>query len=173
MCDINWLNIGKLTKPQGLKGEIRMLYSGNDPDSLKLVKNIRAIKSDGSSVELEIERIRSAKNLLILKFRGLDRIEDVEKLPGSQIFANRLDLGELEDGEYYWDDLIGMKVYDESDDLIGELTKIFETGSNDVYVVSHDGIDILIPAIEEVILKVDVENNKMYVHLLEGMRDDL
>jgi 16S rRNA processing protein RimM len=172
MCDIKRLVVGKITKPQGLKGEVRMHYYGNDPDALKHVKNARLIKSDGSAVDLLLERIRVNKNTFILKFKGIDHIDDTEDLLGSLVHINRAELTELEENEYYWEDLLGMRVYDETGELIGEIRNIFETGSNDVYVVKHRGKEILIPAIMDVIKKVDINEKKMHIHFLQGMRDD-
>jgi 16S rRNA processing protein RimM len=164
--------VGKLTKTQGLKGEIRMQYYGNSPDELKLLKDARIVKSDGSAIDIELEKVRESKNTHILKFKGVDSIDDAEKLIGSFVHIDIAELKELEKNEYYWDDLIGMSVYDNTGELIGRLASIFETAGNDVYVVKRGIKELLIPAIEDVIKEVDVDNKKMCVHLLKGMRDD-
>ena len=173
MGEIKELIIGKLTKTHGLKGEIRMNYYGNDdPDSLLSLSKVRVVATDNTTIDLKLERARKSKVFLILKFNGIDSISDVESLVGGVVYANKTELKNPEEDEYYWDDLIGMRVYDEEKVLIGELTSIFETKSNDVYVVKSGSKEILIPAIKDVIKEVDVDNKKMRVHLLKGMRDD-
>jgi len=167
-----WLLIGTLTKAQGLKGEIRMSYLGNSPDELDGLKSVRVTKSNGEEIELEILRVRKGNSFLILKFKDIDSIEDVECLASASVYADRADLKELEESEYYYDDLIGIAVYDESGELIGNVESIFETGSNDVYVVKRGSKELLIPAIADVIKEVDIGNKVMRVHLLEGMKDD-
>lgn len=172
MCEAKSLVIGKITKPQGLKGEVRMHYYGNDPDSLVGLKDARIVKSNGDKIDIKIKRIRRAKNILILSFNGVDSIEDAQILTGSLVHVKRTDLTKLEDNEYYQEDIIGIQVYNESGELIGTLDSVFETGSNDVYVVKRGKKEILIPAISQVIKEVDIAKKTMRVHLLEGMRDD-
>jgi len=173
MSDINWLAIGKLTKPNGLKGDIRMFYFGDDPLSLGKGTALRVIKGDGLSVELVIQRIRASKNALILKFSGFDSIDDVKNLSGGVVHIDKAVLKQPNEDEYFWNDLIGMLVYDEKNELLGTLENIFTTGSNDVFVITKEKNELLLPAIKDVIKTVDVKNKVMHVHLLEGMRDDL
>ncbi len=173
MGDKDRLIIGRLTKPHGLKGELKMHYFGSDPDSLKHLKDAFVVKSDSSEMILEIKGVRASKNVFILKFDGIDSIDDALSIVGACVHINKSELEELAEGEYYWDDLIGVIVYDENGELIGELTDIFHTRANDVYVVKHGGKELLIPAVSDVIMKVDINNKTMHVHLLEGMRDDI
>ncbi|MCD8106265.1 MAG: ribosome maturation factor RimM [Lachnospiraceae bacterium] len=146
--------------------------------------------------ELEIERVRFFKNLVIVKFRGLDRIEDVEGFRGCALYVTRENAVRLEDGEYFIADLIGLTVYADEpvcgeentnscEDraagetpetasgqafLLGELSDVLQTGANDVYEVTlTDGREVLIPAIRQCILDVDLEKGTMLVHLLEGL----
>lgn len=167
------IEIGKLTKPHGLKGEIRMHYYGSDPSDLKAGMKLKAVKSNKEEVELEILRVRVTKNALILSFFGIDSIDDTAPIIQSSVHVKKTDLKSLEDDEYYWDDLIGMEVYDLSGELLGRVESIFETGSNDVYVIKKGKDELMIPAIAEVIKEVDTVNKVMRVDLLEGMRDDL
>jgi len=173
MCEAKEIVIGKITKPQGLKGEVRMHYFGNDPDSLAGIKSVGIVKSGAEKIYLKIKRIRAAKNVFILNFIGIDSIKDAEPLIGCEVVVKRSDLPSLDEDEYYWEDLIGIQVYDESGDLLGTLDSVLETGSNDVYVVKNGKEEILIPAISKVIKEVDIKGKTMRVHLLEGMRDDL
>ncbi|MCD8336928.1 MAG: ribosome maturation factor RimM [Lachnospiraceae bacterium] len=150
-------------------------------------------KNTAAMRELEIEQVKFFKNLVILKFRGLDRIEDVEGFRGCALYVTRENAVKLEEGEYFIADLIGLDVYaDELPDkagsaaeakgadsgapaygsscFLGELTDVLQTGANDVYEVTlEDGREVLIPAIRQCILDVDIEKGTMLVHLLEGL----
>lgn len=150
-----------------------MHYFGDDPSTITSGMHVRIIKDDEYLSDIEIQRVRASKNVLILKFVGIDSIADAERICGCLAQIDKVDLSESDEDEYYWDDLIGMSVYDENDAQLGKVESIFSTKSNDVYVVSDGKREILLPAIKEVITKVDVENKVMRVHLLEGMRDDL
>ncbi|MCC8103168.1 MAG: ribosome maturation factor RimM [Clostridiales bacterium] len=149
--------------------------------------------TSGTLRELEVERVKFFKNLVIVKFCGLDRIEDVEGFRGCALYVTRENAVELEEGEYFIADLIGLKVYadepvrtvrsaaagkdaamdssaNSSSYFLGELTDVLQTGANDVYEVTlTDGREVLIPAIRQCILEVDMEKSCMRVHLLEGL----
>ncbi len=119
---------------------------------------------------LEVEQVKFFKNMVILKFKGYDRIEDIMGFKGKNLYVTRENAVRLKKDEYFIADLIGMKVYTEDEAYFGELTEVITTGANDVYEVQmENGKDVLIPAIGQCILNVDVENETMQVHLLEGL----
>ena len=118
---------------------------------------------------MEIQGVKFFKQFVIVKFKGIDNINDVEKYKGKRLLVDREDAVSLEEDEYYIADLIGMKVYTEEGEF-GMLKDVIETGANEVYVVeSPDHGEVLIPAIHDCILDVNVEEQTMKVHLLEGL----
>ena len=119
---------------------------------------------------LGVEHVKFFKNMVILKFKGYDRIEDIMGFKGKNLYVTRENAVRLKKDEYFIADLIGMKVYTEDEAYLGELTEVITTGANDVYTVRmENGKDVLIPAIGQCILYVDVEHETMQVHLLEGL----
>ncbi|MCD7818020.1 MAG: ribosome maturation factor RimM [Lachnospiraceae bacterium] len=180
------LQVGAVTSTHGLAGEIKVYPTTDDPARFRKLKTVLLETKQGMR-EMEIERVKFFKNLVILKFRGLNRIEDVEGFRGCSLYVTRENAVELEEGEYFIADLIGMKVYadepvpekdgrissDRVEDaafVLGELTDVLQTGANDVYEVTlSDGRQVLIPAIRQCILDVNTADNTMRVHLLEGL----
>ena len=123
--------------------------------------------------ELEITGVKFFKNLVILKFKDLDNINDVEQFRQAKLLVKREDAVELGEDEYFIADLIGIRVISDEGEELGTISDVLETGANDVYVVSRDGKkDLLIPAIHDCILHVDIEQGQMRVHLLPGLAED-
>ena len=119
---------------------------------------------------IEIEGVKFFKQYVILKFKGIDNINDIEKYRKMPLLVSREDAVELEEDEYYMADIIGMDVYTEDGEKFGVLEDIMETGANDVYVVLTEAHgEVLLPAIHDCILDVDTENRKMTVHLMDGL----
>ncbi len=164
------LQVGVVTKTHGLAGEVRVYPTTDDPNRFKKLKEVLLETKSGMQT-MQIEHVKFFKNLVILKFRGLDKIEDVEGFRDCGIFVTRENAVPLEEDEYFIADLIGMQVYQDSwDNPFGELTDVLQTGANDVYEVSlPDGRQVLIPAIHSCILQVDTEKNAMLIHLLKGL----
>ena len=122
-------------------------------------------------MNLEIEGVKFFKQFVILKFKGLDNINDIEKYRQKSLYVTRKNAVRLQRDEYFIADLIGLKVQDEDGKELGTVKDVIETGANDVYVVSKDGAkDLLIPAIHACIQNVDVAAGQMEVHLLPGLR---
>ena len=120
--------------------------------------------------ELEITGVKFFKNMVILKFKGLDRIEDVMAYKGKNLYVTRENAVKLKKNEYFIADLVGMDVFIEDGERLGSLRNVIQTGANDVYEVAmENGKDVLIPAIRQCIIDVNVEEAKMTVHLLEGL----
>ena len=159
--------IGKLQKSHGVRGEISMRVITDFPERIRRVKTIY-IGSDFQPNKVTATRWKN--QLMLLKLFGYDNPEDVRELAGKDVFTAVKDLPALPEGSYYHHQLIGLRVFDGSEEL-GVLAAIMETGANDVYIIDQeDGQELLIPAIPDVILKIDLENNRMEVHLLEGLR---
>ena len=133
------------------------------------LKEVRLV-TDKESLDLTVEKVRYFKNLVIVKFKGYDNISQVEGFKGGKLFVSRENAVPLKENEYYECDLIGMDVFDEDGAELGTLKEVIHTGANDVYDVTlANGGRVLIPAIRQCILSVDVDEGKMTVHLLEGL----
>ena len=161
--------VGVISSTHGIAGEVKVYPTTDDPRRFKKLKNVLLDTGKGMQ-ELEIAGVKFFKQMVILKFRGYDKIEDILPYKGKSLYVTRENAVRLEKNEYFIADLIGMKVYEEDESCLGELTDVLQTGANDVYVVKlESGKDVLIPAIRQCILDVDVEGGRMKVHLLEGL----
>ena len=121
-------------------------------------------------MNLEIEGVKYFKNQAILKVKGIDNINDIEKYKGKELFVSRENAVKLEENEYYVADLIGSTVISDETDELGHLTEVIKTGANDVYVVTtDDGKEILLPVIRECILDINIEKKIIKVHLMDGL----
>lgn len=165
------LEIGKVVKTWGLKGHVKVYSYAESIDTYNRVSRLYVQKRGGPEA-LRIETARQQNKTLLLKFEERDRIEDVEDLIGSTLYMPKKDLPPLEEGEYYWYELIGMKVRTDLGKQLGTLREILNTGSNDVYIVRQGSRELLIPALNEVILEVDVTGKQMVIHPMEGLLDE-
>ena len=168
---VSEFQVGILLKPHGLKGEAKVLVTSDDPERFGDLEKVTAVNGS-SRQELFIENVRYFKNLAIIKFRGVDSVESVQKLRGAELLIPREEAMPLEDNEYYICDLIGCEVADDTGKRTGVLKDVLRTGANDVYIVETDeGSEILLPAIKECILSVDTKNSKITVHMMKGLMD--
>ena len=159
--------IGRLQKSHGVRGEISLRVFSDFPERIRRGKTIY-IGADFQTCKITGTRWKN--DLLLLKLEGFDSPESVRELVGKEIFSAVKDLPSLSEGRYYHHQLIGMRVFEGEEDL-GVLAAIMETGANEVYIIDQDdGQELLIPAIPEVILKVDLEQKRLEVRLLEGLR---
>ena len=165
------LQVGVITTTHGVRGEVKVFPTTDDPQRFKELKNV--ILDDGKNkMDLEIQSVKFFKNLVILKFKGIDNINDVEKYKKAGLYVSRENAVELAENEYFIADLIELSVTSDEGEDLGVISDVLQTGANDVYVISKKGQpDLLIPAIKECILKVDMDNRTMQVHLLPGLRD--
>ena len=164
-----YLELGQIVNVKGLKGEIKVNPFTENINRFETLNKI-LIKLKNEIKEYEIEKVSYHKNQVILKLKGIDTIEAAETLRNYYILINRKDLEPLEEGKYYIADLIGLDVYTEEGKALGKVDDIYNTGSNDIYVVKDElGKQKLLPGIAEVIKKVDLENSKIIVNLIEGL----
>lgn len=163
--------VGRIVNTHGVKGEIKVMPTTDDPKRFKKLKSIFVERKTMETYE--IESVRYHKDFVLLKLKGIEDMNAAELLKGSVIKINRKDSLPLKKDEYYISDLFGLQVYTEEDRFLGELVDIIETGSNDVYVVRKEDRekDLLLPAIKQVIKGVELETKKMTVHLLEGLEE--
>lgn len=171
LCMLDYLKIGGIISTHGLRGEVKVFPTTEDVrryDDLDTVY----IEMPLGRIEAHVERVRYFKNLVIVKFRGLDRIEDVEPYLKHDLYVSREDAIELEEGEYFVGDVIGLKVITDDGRVLGVLDDVMETGANDVYVIAsaqEPGKEILLPVIRDVILETDLEEGYIKVHMLPGL----
>ncbi len=161
--------MGAVTNTHALKGEVKVYPLTDDVSRFDDLREVR-LENRGKVLDLEVEKVRYFKNLVIMKFKDLDDISKVEGFKGAKLYVNRKDAVPLGEDEYFECDLLGMDVFNEDGSLLGELREVIHTGANDVYDVTlKDGGRILIPAIKQCILDVNVDEGTMKVHLLEGL----
>lgn len=165
------LQVGVISSTHGVRGEVKVFPTTDDVKRFKRLKEV-ILDNGKEQMNLEIEGVKFFKQFAILKFKGFDNINDIEKYKGKSLFVTRENAVRLRKDEYFIADLIGLQVFDEEDKKIGELKDVIETGANDVYVITmSDGKELLLPAIKQCVLSVDVEGGTMKVHILEGLLD--
>ena len=163
--------VGVITSPHGLRGEVKVYPTTDDPSRFKILKEL-ILKEKRSERVLKVRSVKFFKQFVILGFEGLNRIEDVESLRQCPLLVERKDAVPLEEDECYIADLIGLSVRREDGTEIGTLKEVLETGANDVYVVGREGQkDLLLPAISQCILDVQPEEGFITVHIMEGLED--
>ena len=165
------LQVGIITSTHGVRGEVKVYPTTDDPRRFRRLKEV-VLDTGREKLNLEIEGVKFFKQFVILKFKGLDNINDIEKYRQKSLYVTRKNAVRLQRDEYFIADLIGLKVQDEDGKELGTVKDVIETGANDVYEVEMaDGKSLLLPAIKQCILNVDVENGRMQVHVLEGLLD--
>ena len=164
-----YFEIGQIVNTSGLKGVIKIKPFTDDITRFENLKTIY-VEQGKKLNEFTIENVKYSKKLVLLKFKGIDDINQTIPLKNCYLKINRKDAVELEEDSYFIVDLIGIEVYTDENVCLGNLIDVFPTGSNDVYVVKDElGKQILLPAIKEVIKQVDIENKKMIVHIIPGL----
>jgi 16S rRNA processing protein RimM len=167
----DYLSVGRIVNTHGVRGEVRVIPLTSDISRFEYLLFAFVIV-DGKRKELRVTEVRYHKSFVLLKFNGIDTMDEAEKLKGCDLYVDRKNARSLEEDEFFICDLIGLEVFEE-EQLLGKLTEVLETGSNDVYVVKSREKEILIPALKSVVLDVDLENKKMQVKLPEGLLDEV
>ncbi len=168
---MDYLKIGGIISTHGLKGEVKVYPTTQDVHRYDVL-DTAYIEMPSGKIPVHVERVRYFKNLVIVKFRGLDRIEDVEGYLKHDLYVSREDAIELGENEYFVGDVIGLKVITDDGRVLGILDDVMETGANDVYVIASQeepGKEILLPVIRDVILETSLEEGYIKVHLLPGL----
>lgn len=165
------LKVGVITSTHGIRGEVKVFPTTDDAKRFKKLKNV-ILDNGKEKIDIEIASVRFFKNMVILKFKGIDDINDVEKYKKAELYVTRENAVPLKKDEYFIADLIGIEVTSDEGEALGVIDDVLQTGANDVYVIKKAGCqDLLVPAIKACIKEVDIENQKMIVHLLAGLRD--
>lgn len=165
------LQVGIISSTHGVRGEVKVFPTTDDMKRYKKLKEVQ-VDTGKEKKTLQIEGVKFFKQFVILKFKGYDTLDDIVVYKGKSLFVDRKNAVRLNKDEYFIADLIGLKVENEDQSFSGILSDVIETGANDVYVIkTPEGKEVLIPAIKECILQVDVEGGSMQVHLLDGLLD--
>ncbi|MDY6857050.1 MAG: ribosome maturation factor RimM [Thermodesulfobacteriota bacterium] len=168
----DFLIIGKIVSTHGLRGKLRVI-SYNDSNEIFSTQRIFYVKDiNGSLKEYTLIRIESHKKVLLAEFDGISSIDKASELIGAYLLIHRSRLNSLSDDEYYWFEIVGIKVFTDGGTLLGEVRRIIQTGSNDVYVVCNKEKEYLIPAINDVITSIDLTKRVMIIHPVEGLLGD-
>lgn len=163
------LEIGQIVNTFGIKGQIKVKPFTDDIRRFDNLKEVY-VEKNNTKKKYEIEEVKYHKDMVLIKFKGIETVEQAEKLKNSYVTISRDSAEELEEDRYYIVDLLGLEVYTDEQILLGILEDIFNTGSNDIYVVkSSDGKQILLPAIKDVVKNIDIENKKIIVHIIPGL----
>ena len=164
-----YLEIGQIVNTFGIKGMVKVKPFTDDIRRFDRLEKVY-IKKQNEKKEYQIEEVKYHKEMVLIKFKGIDNIDAANLLKNSYLIVDREKEEPLEEGRYYIVDMLGIDVYTEEGNLLGKLDDIYNTGSNDIYVVKDElGKQVLLPALKEVIKQVDIENRKMVVHLISGL----
>lgn len=167
----NLLRVGVITSTHGIKGEVKVFPTTDDPNRFKKLKHC-IIPLRRENIELEVCSVKFFKQYVILKFKGYDSINDIEQFVKKDIMVTRENAVKCEPGEYFICDLIGLTVVTDDGQELGELTEVLETGANNVYeVTAKNGKTILIPVIDQCIIGHDMDKHTVTVHLIPGLLD--
>lgn len=165
-----YLQVGIITSTHGIAGEVKVFPTTDDLKRFKKLKEV-LVDTGKERLPLTVDGVKFFKQFAILKFKGIDSINDVQKYKGMPLFVTREHAVRLSRGEYFIADLIGMRVVSEDASFEGTLSDVMQTGANDVYVIRQKDTEkeLLLPAIKDCVLSVDMEQNRMTIHLLDGL----
>lgn len=168
----NLLRVGIISNTHGIRGEVKVFPTTDDPNRYKKLKKV-ILQTRREQIELEIQSVKFFKQFVIVKFKGIDNINDIEQYKGLELYVTRENAVKLAPNENFICDLVGCSVIEDKDNkVIGVLEDVLLTGANDVYIVkTDDGKEILLPVIKDCILDVNVDKKEIKVHLLPGLLD--
>lgn len=163
------LQVGVITQTHGIRGEVKVFPTTDDVNRFKKLKEV-ILDTGRERLALEIEGVKFFKQFVILKFKGYDSINDVEKYKQGKLLVTRDKAVRLQKDEYFVADMIGMRVVTDTGDDFGVLKEVLATGANDVYVVSREGGgEVLLPAIKECVKNIDIDGQVMEIHVMDGL----
>jgi len=164
-----FLEIGQIVNTFGIKGMVKVKPFTDDITRFDDLEKVY-VESNKNKKEYEIEEVKYHKDMVLIKFRGVDKVEEAELLRNSYLKVNRNDEPNLEDGTYYIVDLLGLDVYSDEGNLLGKVDDIFNNGSCDIYAIKDElGKQLLLPAISDVIKEINLEEKRIVVHILKGL----
>lgn len=178
MAEEQYYLVGKIVNTQALRGEVRVMATTDFPEERFKIGATLAIFNGDKLVEtVEVDGHRLHKNFNLLHFKGKDNINDVEKFKGFdlKVADTEREADELDENEFYYDDIIGLEVYTTDETYLGKVREITSLPSNDVWAIQrpNKGKDILIPYIEDIVLEIDLADNRVVIDPMDGLIDDV
>lgn len=165
-----YFEVGQIVNTFGVKGQLKVKPFTDEMERFEELKTVYICKKNEMK-KVEIEEVKYHKDMILLKVKGIDDMTEAEKYKGLFLKIDRKDAKKLPENTYFIADLLGLEVYTDEGELLGRVDDIFPTGANDVYVVKDEmGKQILLPSIPEVLKEIDLEKEKIIVHLIEGLR---
>jgi len=165
------LRVGTYVNTHGVRGEIKIYPHTDDINRFSDLKSLY-MKTKKEIFECKVSSVKYFKNMVIMKIKGIDNINDIERYKGSDLYVTREQAVPLEEGEYFLCDIIDAKVITDEDEEIGTVKDVLQTGANDVYIVkTPDNEEVLIPVIPSCVLDIDTENKLVKVHMLDGLME--
>lgn len=163
------LRIGVISSTHGIRGEVKVFPTTDYPEQFEELDSV-FLDTGKEMLKLEPEKVRYFKNMVILKFKGYNNINDIEQYKGKDLLITREQAVPLEDGEFFIVDIIGSRVVTDDGRELGVLDDVLETGANDVFLVKKpDGKELLLPYIDECIIGIDPDGKLVTVHMMEGL----
>lgn len=168
---VEFLRVGTIASTHGIRGEVKVFPTTDDVKRFKKLKKC-FLDTGRERIALEVEGVKFFKQFAILKFKGYDSINDIEKYKGKDLLVDRENAVKLQKDEYFIADLIGLKVVTDEGQDFGTLTDVLQTGANDVYVIEDpSGKEYLFPVIRECVLDIDLDEGVVTVHIMPGLLD--
>ncbi|MGE6631379.1 ribosome maturation factor RimM [Bacillus sp. NPDC077027] len=171
----DWLNVGKIVNTHGVRGEVRIISKTDFPEERYKIGNTLYLFKKGQDMptKVTVSSHRQHKQFDLLTFEEIESLNEAEQLKEAILKVEKENLGSLDEGEFYFHEIIGCDVYDENETLIGRIKEILTPGANDVWVVARKGKkDVLIPYIPSVVKTIDIENKAIHVEVMEGLIDE-
>ena len=165
------LKVGVITSTHGIRGEVKVFPTTDDPKRFLDLEEI-ILDTGKEKKTVSIQYVKFFKNMVILKFKEFDNINDVEIYRQKDLYVTRENAIPLKEDEYYLADILGADVYTEDGKEFGRLKDILETGANLVYVVMHEGKEVLLPVIPDCVKEISVEEKKVVIHLMKGLLEE-
>jgi 16S rRNA processing protein RimM len=165
------ITIGKAVKPFGIKGEMKIEPMTDFPERFNDRGRVYLVSPAGKEIVREVKSVRYVGEAPVLLFDGYDSPEKAKALNGWFIKVPEEETLPLPEGQYYWYEIIGMDVLSEGGEKLGSIVEVFQTGSNDVYVMKHGRREVYLPATKEVIKQIDRETKRMVIHVMDGLME--
>ena len=163
--------LGKITRPHGIRGEVKVLPLSGWPDSFRNGERLRLTTEGEPDRIITMEALRKQGNAYIIKIAGIDNRNEAERLRGSVVFVPKDRIPPLPPDSYYVDELIGLTVLSTDDVRIGRMEDVLKGGAHDIYVIRDNGKEILVPAVKAFIKRIDLESQIMTIEVIEGLLD--
>ena len=169
MDKLTHFKVGQIVNTQGLKGEVKVYTYTDDINRFDELESFYLGKDKEN--QFDVERVRYKGNMVIMKIKGIDSVESAEKLRNKFMYVSREESRELEEGEFFIADMIGIEVYTVENEFVGTLAEVLQYSANDVYVIKNEEKEYLIPAMVKFVPTIDMENRKMIIDPIKGMID--